>query len=58
MSIPTLKHNKLSKGKLDMVQHFLPFQNVTVAVFQVSLYFLYLLSILTAKYGRKIMKRT
>ena len=36
-----------------MVQYFLPFQNVTVAVFQVFLYFLYLLAILDREIRKK-----
>ena len=36
-----------------MVQHFLPFQNVTVAVFQVFLYFLYLLAIPDSEIRKK-----
>ena len=36
-----------------MVQHFLLFQNVTVAVFQGFLYFLYLLAILDSEIRKK-----
>ena len=36
-----------------MVQHFLPFQYVTVAVFRAFWYFLYLLTIADSEIGKK-----
>ena len=36
-----------------MVQHFLPFQYVTVAVFRASGYFLYLLTVAESEIGKK-----